>query len=87
MILQQALCAADRIALAVQKMADAAQQVDVVGAVVAAAAAALQRLDLLETGFPESQNVLRQVEIVRNFADRPERVRRLVHHRRLPPLD
>ena len=86
-VLEDALRAADRVALAVEQMADAAQEIDVVGAVIAPAAAALQRLDLLEAGFPKSQHVLRQVEIVRDFADCPECVRRLVHHRRLPPLD
>ena len=80
-ILQDALRAADRVALAVEQMADAAQQIDVVGPVIAAAAAALHRLDLLEAGFPEAQHVLRQVEIVRDFADRPECVGRLFHHR------
>ena len=85
-ILEDALRAPDRVALAVEQVLDAAQQGDVVRAVVAPAAAALQRLDLLEAGFPESQDVLRQVEIVRDFADRPECVRRLFHHR-LPLLD
>src|SRR6185503_19920470 len=68
-VLEDPLRTADRIALAVEQMADAAQEVDIVGAVIAPAAAALQRPDLLEAGFPESQHVLRQVEIVRDFTD------------------
>ena len=39
-------------------------QIDIVRAVIAAAAAALHRLDLGETGFPEAQHMLRQVEIL-----------------------
>src|SRR3954454_15104886 len=80
-ILEDALRAADRIALAVEQVLDAAQKVDVVRAIIAAAAAALQRLDLLEAGFPESQHVLRQVEIPCDLTDCPECVRRLFHHR------
>ena len=79
-ILQDPLRTADRVALAVEQMADAAQQIDVVGPVVAPAAAALHRLDLLEARFPEAQHVLRQVEIVRDFADGPECVGRLFRH-------
>ena len=55
------------------------QQVDVVGPVVAPAAAALQRLDLGEAGLPEAQHVLRQVEVVGDLADGAEGVRALVH--------
>src|ERR1044072_5601580 len=68
-VLEDALRAADRVALAIEQMADAAQKVDGVGSVIAAAARALQRPDLVEAGFPESQHVLRQVEIVRDFTD------------------
>src|SRR3569832_148420 len=67
-VLQDALRTPDRVTLAVEEMADAAQQINVVGTVVAAPAAALQLLDLLETRFPETQHVLRQVEFVRNFS-------------------
>src|SRR5947209_12904763 len=80
-ILQDALRAADRVALAVKQMADAAQEVDIVRPVIAPAAAALHRLDLLKARFPETQHVLRQVEVVFDFADRPERFGRLFHHR------
>src|SRR5262245_15689468 len=67
-------------------MADAAQQVDVVGAVVAPAAAALHRPDLAEPALPEPQHVLGDVELVRHFADGAECVRCLVHRRLLPRL-
>src|ERR1700755_1056803 len=69
---------ADGVALAVEQAADALEQVDVVGAVIAAAAAALHRLDLGESGLPEPQHVLRNVEFLRYFADGSERIRRLV---------
>jgi hypothetical protein len=62
-------------------MADAAQQVDVVGTIVAPAAAALQRSDLGETRFPEAQDVLRQVEVVGDLADSAEGVRAFVDRR------
>ena len=54
------------------------QQIDVVGAVIAAAAAALHRLDLGEPRLPEPQHVLGNVEIVGDLADGTERIRRLV---------
>src|SRR5438128_2285220 len=45
-VLEDALHAADRITLAVEQMANAAQQIDIVGTIIASAAAALHRLDL-----------------------------------------
>ena len=80
-ILQDALRAPDRVTLAIEQVTDAAQQIDIIGPVIAPAAAALHRLDLLKAGFPETQHVLRQVEIVCDFTDRPERFGRLFHHR------
>src|SRR3982751_6429460 len=52
MILQDALRAADRVAFAVEEVPDPAQEIDIVGPVIAPAAAALHRLDLLKPGFP-----------------------------------
>src|SRR5919197_599133 len=75
------LHAADGIALAVEQMADAAQEIEVVGAVVAASAAALHRLDLAEAAFPEPQHVLRNVELLRDLTDGAECFRRFVHRR------
>ena len=69
---QQLLGASDGVALLVEEGADLAQDLDVLGAVVAPTAAALQRPDLRELALPEAQHVLRHVEIVRHLADRPE---------------
>ena len=77
-LFQDPLHAADGVALAVQQPADALEEIDVVGPVVAAAAAALHRLDLREARLPEPQHVLGNVEIVSDFADGAERIRRLV---------
>src|SRR3546814_8444147 len=70
---QQALHALDGIAFAVQQVADAAQQVDVFGPIVAAAAAALQRPDLAELALPEPEHMLRHVKLVADLADRAKR--------------
>ncbi len=78
---QDSLHAADGVALAVQEAADALEQVDVVGAVIAAAAAALHRLDLGETRLPEPQHMLGNVEVVGDLADGAECIRRLVQTR------
>src|SRR6516225_9436108 len=85
LLAQQTLDATDGVALAIEEMADAAQKIEVVGAIVAAPAAALHRPDLAEAAFPEPQHVLRNVELLRHFADGPECVRCLVH-RRFAPL-
>jgi hypothetical protein len=55
-------------------MADAAQEIDIIRPVIASAAAALERADLREPGFPETQDVLRQIEIVCDLADRAKGV-------------
>src|SRR5690606_8689456 len=77
--LEQLLHALDRISVIVEQMPDALQEIDVLGAVIAPSAAALHRLDLRETSLPETQHMLRQVEIVGNFADGAESVRALFH--------
>src|SRR5262249_26800520 len=78
LLAQDALHAANCVSLAVQKMAYAAQKVDVVGSIIAAAAAAFHRLDFVKAAFPKAQHVLRQIEFIRHFTDRTESVRRLV---------
>src|SRR3954447_8588545 len=78
MLLEDALHAADGVALAVQETADALEQIDVVRTIIAAAAAALHRLDLREAGLPETQHMLGNVEFVRDFTDGTERIGRLV---------
>src|SRR5712692_7294135 len=82
---QDLLHAPDRIALAVEQMPNAAQEIDVVVAIVAPAAAAFQRLDLSEAGFPEAQDMLRQVEVIGDLADGTERVWSFFHVRSRPP--
>src|SRR5712692_2996450 len=82
---QDLLHAPDRIALAVEQMPNAAQEIDVVVAIVAPAAAAFQRLDLSEAGFPEAQDVLRQVEVIGDLTDGTERVWSFFHVRSRPP--
>ena len=53
-------------------------QLDIIAPVVAAATAALHRLDLGEPRLPESQHVLRHVQFVSNLADGAKCVWRLV---------
>ena len=48
------------------------QKIDIVRTVIAAPATTLERLDLRETGLPESQHVLGQIEIISHFADGAE---------------
>src|SRR5262245_10460625 len=86
LLAQQTLHAADGVALAIKQMANSAQQVDVVGTVVTPPAAALHRPDLAETALPEPQHVLRDVELLRHFADGPECVRCFLHRRAAPPV-
>ena len=81
------LDATDGVALAVKQMADAAQERNVVGAVVAAAAATFHRLYFAEAAFPKPQDVLRHVELDRHFADGPECVRCLFHRGPAPRVD
>src|SRR3954447_2503198 len=78
---QQLLGAADRVALLVEEGADLAQQLDVLGPVVAPAAAALERANLGELALPEAQDVLRDVEPVRDLADGAEGRLRLLRPR------
>src|SRR3954470_23570825 len=56
--LEDPLHAADRVALAVEEMADALEEIDVVGTVVAPPAAALQGPDLRKARLPEPQHML-----------------------------
>src|ERR1051326_6335240 len=78
-VLEDALHAADGVALALEQMADAAEKIDVLRAVVTPPAAALHRLDLSKSRFPEPQHMLRQVQIVRDFADGSKCVGCLLH--------
>src|SRR5256886_12068836 len=78
------LNAADSIALAIAEMADSAQEIEVLRPVIAAATAARHRPDLMEAAFPEPPHVLRQLELLRHFADRPECARWLLDPRPAP---
>ena len=86
LIAQNALHTADRVTLPVEKLLDAAQQLDIVGTIVAPAAAALHRADLREARFPEAQHMLRQFEIAGDLADSAKSFRSLGHaSTRIPP--
>src|SRR5215475_10107353 len=84
LIAQDALHAADRVALAVKQMVDAAQEIHIIRSVVAAPAATFHWPDLGESAFPEPQHVLRDIEIACHLADGAESVRRLFQEP--PPL-
>jgi hypothetical protein len=71
-ILQDALDALDGVALAIKVVANAFEEIDVVGPIIAATAAALQRLHLREPRFPKTKHVLRDVEILGHLADGSE---------------
>src|SRR5262249_21749742 len=77
-LLEDPLHAADGVALAVKQPANPLEKIDIVRPVIAAAAAPLHRLDLRETRFPEPQHVLGNVQVVSDFADGAECIRRLV---------
>ena len=78
LLAQDLLHALDGVAFRVQQVADAAQQLQILRPVVAAAAAPLHRLDLRKPAFPEAQDVLGHVELARNLADRTKCLRRLL---------
>src|SRR5271165_4798146 len=79
LLAQDALNPADGVALAVEQVANAAQQIDVLRTVEAPAAAALHRPDLVEAALPEPQHMLRNFKLGGNFADGAECVWCLVH--------
>lgn len=78
LFLQDALHALDGIAFAIEQMLDAAQQLHIIGTIIAASAAAFHGFDLREAGFPKAQDMLRQVQFLCNFADGTKGVRTLV---------
>ncbi|CAH1676285.1 hypothetical protein CHELA20_51470 [Hyphomicrobiales bacterium] len=78
-LLQDALDTLDRVAFTVQQMADTAKKLDIIGAIVASPTTTLERLDLCETRFPETQDVLRNVEFFPDFADGAKGVWAFVH--------
>src|SRR4029079_2636566 len=84
LLAQEPLDSANGVALAIEQVADAAQQVDVVRPIVPAPAPAFHRLDLAEAALPEPQHMLRNIEFLRHFADGPKCVGRLFHRRPTP---
>src|SRR5690606_3523776 len=76
---QDLLYALDGVAFAMQEMANAAQQLEILGPIVATTAAALHRFDLVELDLPEAQHVLWDLELVSDFTDGPERLICLRH--------
>ena len=79
LLAQDLLNALDRVAVGVQQRANAPQQLHVLRAIVAPAAAPLHRPDLRKPAFPEPQDVLRNAKLASNFANRAKRFGRLVH--------
>src|SRR4029077_18379281 len=67
-------------------MANSAQKIDVIGAIVTPAATALHRFDFVEAAFPKAQHVLRRIEFVCHFTDGTKCVWRLVVQSDLTPL-
>src|SRR5690606_2854856 len=76
---QQLLNAFDCVALIIEHEANAPDEVDILGTIVAPATAALQRLDLREPRLPEPKHVLWKVQIFRHFANCAECVRAFFH--------
>jgi hypothetical protein len=67
-------------------MANSAQQINIIGAIVPSAATAFHRFDFVEAAFPKAQHVLRQIEFVCHFTDGTKCVWRLVVQSGLTPL-
>src|SRR5205823_830942 len=80
LLAQDALDAADGVAFAIEQRANALEEINIIGTIETPAAAALHRLHLGETRFPESQDVLGNIELRSDFADRPESLWRLLQH-------
>tara|TARA_Y100001934_G_scaffold283026_1_gene400006 strand:+ start:6553 stop:6840 length:288 start_codon:yes stop_codon:yes gene_type:complete len=59
---QHLLDAADCVALAVQQASDTPEQFDILGSIVTAATATLQRTNLAEFTFPEPEDMLRDLQ-------------------------
>src|SRR4029078_7757630 len=63
LLAQNSLHTTNGVALAIQQMSNSAEEIDIVRAIVAPAAAAFHRLDLVEAALPKAQHVLRQIAI------------------------
>jgi hypothetical protein len=78
---QDLLNAANSVAVAVQEMADAPQQIDIVWPIVTPASTPLQRLDLGEPGFPETKDVLGKFEVLSDLTYGAECVGSFFHRK------
>ena len=76
---EQLLDPAYRVSLLIQELSDLPQQLNVLRPIITAAASAFQRFDLTETGFPETEDMLRQVEVIGDLANGTEGVRPFLH--------
>ncbi len=70
LLLQNALHAFDRVALAIEQMAYGLNERDILRAIKTPPAGALDRGDLLEARFPKAQHMRRQIETLGDLADR-----------------
>src|SRR4051794_33697262 len=72
-ILQQLLHAPDRISVLIEPLPDPTQQPDVLGPVIASAAAAFHGSELRKLRLPETQHMRRKIEFVGNLSDGAKR--------------
>src|SRR3954470_8673020 len=72
-ILQQLLDAPDRVSVLIEPLPDPTQQPDILGPVIASAAAAFHGSELRKLRLPETQYMRRKVEFVGNLSDGAKR--------------
>lgn len=77
LLFQNALNAFYGVAFAIEQMTNAAQQFHIVRTIITATTAAFHWFDLAKARLPETQHMLRQVQFLRNFADRSKGIRAL----------
>ena len=67
---QQPLNTLDGVAVGIEEVFDVSEKVDVLRPIVTSPTASLQRADLMELRLPETQDMLGNIQIVGNLADR-----------------
>jgi hypothetical protein len=77
LLLEDLLDPLDGVAFIVKQVANSAQKINVIGTIVPTATTSFHRLDLGEACFPKAQDVLRQIQVFRNFAYCSECIRTL----------
>ncbi len=77
LLAEQLLNALDRIALRVQQVMDGFQNIHVLRTVITPTAAALERPYLRKLGFPETEHMLLDIQILGHLADGAKSARRL----------